>query len=94
MSDIYELIGRQLQRVEYGTVSLQIKRHDSHTTMVDFQKITSHKTDTSEQALAIVIALLKAVKANKEFGSLTFTLSLEDGEATRVLVQDIQRLAG
>ncbi len=93
MNPMLDLITRLEQSVDYGTVQLTIKRHDSHTTSVDGQKLTSHKTDGSQQALSIVIALLKAAQANRESGSLTFTIVLNDGVSDRVVVQDVKRLA-
>jgi hypothetical protein len=93
MSDIFDLLEKQLNSLPFGTLGITVKRHDSHNASLDFQKITSHKVDGNDKALAIVIALLKSLQANKETGFLTFTITMTEGNATRVQVQDTQRIA-
>ncbi len=90
MSDLHDLIDQQLKKVDYGTLAVTLKRHDSHTASLDFQKITSHKTEGNEKALAVVISLLKSMQASGETGFLTFTITMDKGIATRVQVQDTQ----
>lgn len=92
-NDMFNLIEQQLAQVPYGTIQFTIKRHDSHTTSIDGQKLTSHKTETNEQALSIILALLKSAQINQESGNLTFTIVLDKGSSSRVIVQDLKRVA-
>lgn len=91
--ELHDLIEQHLNKVAFGTLAVTVKRHDSHTASLDFQKITSHKTDGNDKALAVVIALLKGMQATGETGFLTFTVTVNNGNATRVQVQDTQRVA-
>lgn len=90
--DLMSFIEKMSSGVDFGTIQFTVKRHDSHVSSVDAQKMTSHMTTGNEQALSIVIALLKAAKATEETGNMTFTINLDKGEASRVIVQDMRRV--
>jgi competence protein ComGF len=74
--------------VPYGTIQFTIKRADHNTTHIESHKMTQHKTDGNDKALAIVISMLKAAAAAKESGNITFTIVMKDGESNRIMVQD------
>ena len=90
---LHDLIEQMHAGIDFGTVQLTIKKHDSHITHVDGQKMTSHKTKGNEEAFALILQLLKAVQASQETGHMTFTIVLDKGVANRMIVQDVRRVA-
>lgn len=89
---ILELIHKAEQETPYGTIALTIKRHESRTTTIDLTKITSQPVSGNAQALTIIGTMLRLLAESKESGNLTFTITLEKGNAKRLLPQDFKRV--
>jgi hypothetical protein len=90
--EMLQIIETSLSSMPYGTVSFTIKRHESRTTTIDSTKITSNQVDGNAQALTVIGTMLKLMKEARETGNLTFTITLERGEAKRLMNQDFKRV--
>jgi hypothetical protein len=92
MSELMEIINSTKAGVTFGVVHLDLKIHDGELVTVDAQKYASHKTPKGNvEALAIVTQLIRGSSQAKETGNLTLTIAFKEGDATRVLVQDMKR---
>lgn len=91
MIDLEKVIKDVHQGLDFGTVQLVIKKHESTISTIDVQSTPNHKVKDNEEALAMIIQLLKGMRASQVDGNLTFSLTLKSGETTNVYVQDIKR---
>jgi hypothetical protein len=78
--------------MEFGTVTMTLKKKDGVVKSVDMTRISSNKVDGNTQALTMVGTMLKLLCEAKETGDLTFTITLMDGESDRVLTHDFRRV--
>lgn len=86
-----ERIQEMEEALAFGTLQITIKRHNSQTVAIDGQTLVSHKVDDNPGALAIIIAMLRAAEANQESGVLNCTIKLEQGSATRIVIEENRR---
>jgi hypothetical protein len=92
--DLMSIINEARGGIPYGIVHLDLKIHDGELITVDTTKHASHKTPKGNtEALSIVTSLFKSVITGKESANLTFTVTFNKGDATRILVQDVKRTA-
>jgi ArsR family metal-binding transcriptional regulator len=78
--------------MSYGTVSLTVKKHEGNITTVDTTKITSNQVTGNAQALTVIGSMLKLMHEAEESGNLTFTVTLDKGDAKRLMTQDFKRV--
>lgn len=91
IDDINSLINHAHQDIEYGTVTVFIKKHMGKVANIDSNKYFTHKVEDSKQALQIVATLLKGAKAAEDNSSITFTIEIHKGESNKVIVQDTKK---
>lgn len=77
--------------MEYGTVVLTLKKSKNVLTTVDMVKHTVRGVSGSAQALTLIGSMLKLLKEAGDTGSLTFTVVVDRGEATKLVTQDFSR---
>lgn len=79
--------------MQYGTVNVVLQVAGGEFTSADFQKLTSYKTPGGNQeAIQIVLALLKSLMDGGKTGMQTFTVAVKDGYANRIIVHDFKRV--
>ena len=88
---LHDIIEDAHAAVQFGTVTITLKKNRELVTTVDITKNSSRKVDGSARALSLIGSMLKLLAANKETGQLTFTIGLKQGEATELLTNDFQR---
>ena len=91
MDDLQELITKMHQDIDFGTVTVFIKKHEGRVFNVDANKYFTHKVADSTEALKIIATLLKGAKAAQDTGSITFTIELNKGDSKKVIVQDTKK---
>jgi hypothetical protein len=94
MSDpksLQQIIDDAHDSVQFGTVTITLKKNRDLVTTVDITKNSSRKVTGSAQALTLIGTMLKLLGQNNETGQLTFTIGLKQGEATELLTNDFQR---
>lgn len=88
---LQQIIEEATQSMDFGTVTLTLKRSKSLTTTVDLTKITQRKVEGNAQALTLIGTMLKLLREAQDTGNLTFTLSISKGEAAQLMVHDFDR---
>lgn len=88
---LHEIIDEAAASIDFGTVTLTIKRSNSLSTTVDLTKITRRQVKDNAQALTLVGTMLKLLKEAQDTGNLTFTLVVSKGNATELMVHDFDR---
>jgi hypothetical protein len=88
---LHEIVDEAVAGIDFGTVTLTIKRSNSLSTTVDLTKITRRKVQDNAQALTLVGTMLKLLKEAEDTGNLTFTVTVNKGNATELMVHDFDR---
>lgn len=94
MSDqnLHEIIDDALSKVgSFGTISLTLKVAQDNVVTVDLTKIARRKVTGNAQALTLIGSLLKLLGEANTTGDLTFTISLQKGEAIQLMTHDFDR---
>lgn len=86
-----QLIAEAHDSMEFGTVVLTLKKSSGNLTTIDMLKHTSRGVSGSAQALTLIGSMLKLLKEAEDTGSLTFTVVVDRGEATKLITQDFSR---
>lgn len=89
--DLNELIAEAVDGMQFGTVHITLKKNRDLITTVDITKNSSRKVNGSAQALTLIGSMLKLLAAANETGNLTFTITLQRGEAQQLLTNDFRR---
>lgn len=87
--DLPKILAESHQDLPFGMVQLNIKKHDGEIVTVDALKVSTHKVPNNTKALEIVLSLFRAMDKSKSSGNVTFTVTFKDGDANKVMVQDI-----
>jgi hypothetical protein len=88
---IQQIIEEATESMDFGTVTLTLKRSKGLSTTVDLTKITQRNVEGNAQALTVIGTMLKLLKAAEDTGNLTFTLSVSKGDANKLMVHDFDR---
>ena len=88
---LHEIMDETVAGIDFGTVTLTLKRSNSLTTTVDLTKITRRKVGSNAQALTLIGTMLKLLKEAEDTGNLTFTLAVAKGDANELMVHDFDR---
>lgn len=89
--DLEAIIAEAHQAVEFGTVTLTLKKSQDRVVTVDTTRITRRKVTGNAQALTLIGSMLKLLKEAEDTGNLTFTISLNKGEAEQLMTHDFNR---
>lgn len=86
-----EILDEALAGIDFGTVTLTLKRAHGGTTTVDLTKITQRKVNGNAHALTLIGTMLKMLSEAGDTGNLTFTVGMTKGEAEKIMVHDFDR---
>jgi hypothetical protein len=86
--DINKIIADSHQGLDFGVVTLFIKKHEGEVSTIDTQLIHTEKVENTTKALEMVLQLFKGMSAAKASGNVTFTVTFNGGDAKKVMVQD------
>jgi hypothetical protein len=89
--DLNAIIEAAHESLKFGTVNLTLKKAHGDVIMVDITTISPRKVSGNAQALTLVGSMLKLLAEAGQTGNLTFTLSLKQGQADKILTQDFSR---
>lgn len=89
--DLEALITEAHEALQFGTVHLTLKKAAGNITTVDLTKITRRKVTGSSEALTVIGTMLKLLKESGDTGELTFTISLDKGDSSQILMHDFRR---
>lgn len=85
------LVKKAHEAVQFGTVTFTIKKAHGVVRTVDTTKITDRKVTGNAQALTLIGSMLKMLAEAGETGNLTFTITLQKGEAGHLMTHDFSR---
>jgi len=85
------LIHEAHEALQFGTVHLTLKKAAGNITTVDLTKITRRKVGGNAEALTIIGTMLKLLKEAGDTGELTFTITMDKGDSTQILMHDFRR---
>ena len=85
------LILKAHDAMQFGTVTFTLKKSRGLVTTVDTTKITDRKVTGNAQALTLVGSMLKMLADAHETGNLTFTITMQKGEAGHLMTHDFSR---
>lgn len=88
---LHQVIDDAAEGMQFGTVHLTIKKNRDMITTVDTTKISQRKVSGNAQALTLIGSMLKLLAQAGETGNLTFTITLQKGEAQQLLTHDFRR---
>lgn len=86
-----QLIKKAHEALQFGVVTFTLKKSRGLVTTVDTTKITDRKVNGNAQALTLVGSMLKMLAENGETGNLTFTITMQNGEAGHLMTHDFSR---
>lgn len=86
-----EVIIKAHTDVLFGNVNVQVKKAGGHVTTVDVTKTSRQKVSGNAEALTMIGTMLKLLCQAEETGNLTFTITMDRGEATQFLTHDYRR---
>ena len=86
-----EIVADAHDSMGYGTVVLTLKKTKGAITTIDMLKHTIRSVSGSAQALTLIGSMLKLLKDAQDTGSLTVTVVVDRGEATKLVTQDFSR---
>ena len=88
MESNYHLdIDQLLQDVPFGELQLSIKRHGGRVVGLVVNTTRSEKYDSNSQAAGAVLQMLKDASDEQVSGALTFTVTFNQGNISRVVKQ-------
>lgn len=88
---LQELIAEAERDLLYGTVQFTLKKSAGNITTVDTTRITRRKVSGNAEALTTIGTMLKLLRESGETGNLTFTVTLDKGEASQLMTHDFRR---
>lgn len=86
-----EVIQSAEEGLQFGTVTLTLKKSDGNITTVDVTKISRRRVSGNAQALTLVGSMLKLLSESRDTGNLTFTITLNKGQAEQLMTHDFRR---
>lgn len=89
---LQEVINKAEQDINFGTVTITLKKAHGDVVNVDTTRITKRRVAGNAQALTLIGSMLKLIHESGDTGHLTFTISVNHGEGEYLLTHDFQRL--
>lgn len=89
---IYDDIDSIVSNIPFGEVTLSIKRHGSNSTQLIIHSYDSQKFKSNSDVAAAILQLIKDEQDSSTTGSLTFTITLKDGKAERLIKQGYKQV--
>lgn len=90
-NDLIAIVQEAADGLAFGTVNLTLKMNSNHITTVDLTKISRRKVDSNAQALSLIGTMLKLLSEAKDTGNLTFTITMNKGQAEQLMTHDFKR---